>query len=208
MSNQNATLNAPSVSLDTWDYLARVEVCASRKVGKDGLTAKALDLNRGKLLSSCLADLRNYFPEVFPKDEKTGRPLPLPEPYYSKVVESVDLFLERCLKEFANADPNERGTMKQRYVHKSRGDNRGVILRTTWEKNELIDLETQIKKIDLFINKTIAQIDAMETDKEQILVGSPKEKRYLAAKKRLEKERETKAILEVRKQNLGEVATP
>lgn len=167
MSNQNATLNAPSpVNVNDFDFAASVKRCAERKLGSNGLTTKSHTLNRAKLVSSVCSDFRNHYPALFEKRDEKGNIIPeslrLPEEYFTKVVAAVDSFIDSAFEEFkTNADSLVK--VSTRFVHKSK--QKDVILRHTIQRDEVISLQQKKMGIILFIGETERQIAKINDQK-------------------------------------------
>ena len=191
MSNQNATLNAPSVvNVNDFDFGASVKRCAERKLGANGLTTKSHTLNRAKLVSSVCADFRNHYPALFEKRDDKGNIVPdslrLPEECFNKAVIAVDSFIDAAFEEFkTNADSLVK--VSTRFVHKAK--QKDVILRHTIQRDEVISLQQKKMGILLFIGETERQIAKINDQK--TVISEAKMERLKKLEARLVKETET-----------------
>lgn len=201
LANNATDLAIGTNTPDNYPFDEKIIKIAARKTGASGLTTSSVTVNRNALVSAVCKDFRDTFPSLFAKRDDKGNIIEainrVPEQYYDKIVEQVDLFLEKKFEEFTK---NDCKVANVRFVHQA--SKKDVFLRHTLVRDEVIDFKQRLLGIDLFIGETKRQM--LKINAQQSVLSEKTEERLKKLEKRLVREEETRNALtiEIAKQRL------
>jgi hypothetical protein len=194
LSNNASDLAISTNTPENYPFLERIVKIAARKTGASGLTIASVTVNRNALVSAVCKDFRDTYPSLFAKRDDKGNIIDainrVPEQFYDKIVEQVDLFLEQKFQEFTK---NDCKVASVRFVHQA--SKKDVFLRHTLVRDEVIDFKQRLLGIDLFIGETKRQINKVNS--QQSVLSEKTEERLKKLEKRLEREMETRNALAI-----------
>lgn len=183
MSNQNATLNAPSnnVTETQYPFDERLKTIASRQA--KGVTRERQALNRNKLVTACCADYRAHFAAIYGKTDR------LPSAIYEQIETAVDTYIANQL-----AQVNKHNVIAYRRAFHHNFNGQEITERVVVTGENKLTLQEQHLGVTLFIGAAERKLKDLEAKK------TPDYEREKQVKEQLIKLNVTKAFIE------GEIA--
>lgn len=211
MSNaltQNATNLAvsPADGPEGFNFNLSVKRQAERQLPKNGLTIYSMTIGRSKLIAGVCQDFKSHFPSLYDKKDGLGNKIPaerLDEATYNKVLEAVDTFIAEEFSKFTGS-PDDNVKTTSRFVHRS--NKKDAIVRHTIQRDETISLKRQHFALDLFVGETKRQMDKYIN--QSSVLSQQSEERLQKLQKRLNKEEESLASVDLQIASLKEVVKP
>jgi hypothetical protein len=184
MSNQNATLNAPSntAALETeFPFAERLKLAASRQ--SKGVTRERQALNRNKLVTSMCADYRAHFASLYGKTDR------LPSAIYEQIENAVDNYIATQLEQ---VNKNNVIAYRRAFHHNFNGQE--ITERVVLTGENKLTLQEQHCGVVLFIGSAERKLKDLEAKK------TPDYDREKQVREQIMKLNVTKAFIE------GEIA--